>query len=202
MDIPYTEKINWVNLCRTLAILINCLLFLSCDAQIEKCIERFNQKELFVKFEKVDREKEVYQPLFDNDSLGSTWSILMLESIEKSLTHHSSLGLKKSTNEYSITKIDLEDLNYILRSIEGDGLFPKLIVIAVLFKNENESLIDLFYFKRKKFCKHLDKVKFLIDKKTFLPDKKINIKGFNKKKSFKKNILLIIRNGLVEKIEL
>ena len=98
-----------------------------------------------------------------------------------------------------MTELDLMDVGYITRSIDDERSSSKLIVVAVLFKNENEKLIDLFYFKGKKFCKHLDKVKFTISRKTFPDEGEIKIKGSNKGKKYEKNILLIIRSGLVEK---
>jgi len=199
--LPLT-KISLTKIWRTLSVFISCLFFLRCNAQIENCIEKFNQKWSFVKFEKVDKNKDIYQLLFTDDSLGREWGIVMTESIGKRLARLSSLELKKDATNYFMAELDLMDLAYITRSKDDEKGSARLIVVAVLFKNENEKLIDLFYFKRKKFCKYLDKGKFTINEKVFPPDKKIRIKGSNKGKRFKKNVLLIIRNGQVEEIEL
>jgi hypothetical protein len=54
--LPLT-KISLTKIWRTLSVFISCLFFLRCNAQIENCIEKFNQKWSFVKFEKVDKIK-------------------------------------------------------------------------------------------------------------------------------------------------
>ena len=95
MEMHYKEKISLAKICRSLSVFICCLFFLSCNAQIENCIEKFNQKGSFAKLEKIDKNKVIYQLLFTDDSFGREWGTVVMESIGKRLARLSSLELKR-----------------------------------------------------------------------------------------------------------
>jgi hypothetical protein len=187
---------------RLLLVFITCSTFTACTAKFSTCIEDADQSKAEIKIERIDPAKDTfYEQVFISDNAKQTWSQFLPEILEKKLKGRTNTNIQ---GKYSFEKIDTAHFRYILNSTANEDISPNMIVTAIMFKNENTTFIMLAYYNRKHYCKSLAKTNFFAERKRRLPKRmheKIKIKHKNKFRT-KKEILLIIQNGKVEKVDL